>query len=117
MRRLEALGDWLETNGEAIFATRPWQTAEGTTGDGIGIRYTQKADTLFAILLDTPSGGLVTIQGLRAAPETTVRLLGVDDAVTWEQHGDDLRLTLPVALAQAPAHALAISPQPTVSGQ
>ncbi len=114
MRRLEALGDWLATNGEAIFDTRPWQTAEGTTAEGIGMRFTQKGDTLYALLLGTPPEGRLTIQGLRAAPETTIRLLGAEGAVTWEQQGDDLRVTLPANLPQEPVIALALSPQPAL---
>ena len=55
MRRLDGLGDWLATNGEAIFDTRPWHVADGATAEGIGVRYTHKDDTLFAIVLGTPS--------------------------------------------------------------
>ena len=42
MRRLDGLGDWLATNGEAIFDTRPWHVADGATAEGIGVRYTQR---------------------------------------------------------------------------
>src|SRR6185503_4313076 len=45
--RLVGLGTWLETNGEAIFDTRPWLRAEGTasaTSTTIPVRFTQKDD-------------------------------------------------------------------------
>ena len=54
VQRLEGLGAWLSTNGEAIFGTRPWDSAEGETREGIGVRFTRKPDALYAILLAAP---------------------------------------------------------------
>jgi alpha-L-fucosidase len=110
--RLEGLGAWLSTNGDAIYDTRPWVQAEGRTGDGVPVRYTRKDATLYAVLLDTPQGIEVAIDGLRAAPETTVRLLGGDGELRWRQAGDGLLVTLPGELGSSPAHSLAITPPP-----
>jgi alpha-L-fucosidase len=114
MQRLRALGDWLAVNGEAIFDTRPWTVAEGSTANGIGVRYTQKDDTLYATLLDTPAQSAVVIQDLRLAPDATVRLLGSPNALEWNQEGEHLEVYLPADLAPAPAHSLAITPLPTI---
>ncbi len=110
--RLRALGKWLGVNGEAIFGTRPWQAAEGTTDAGIPIRFTNKGEALYAILLGQPKPGPLALQGLRAGPETTVVLLGVEAPLAVEQVGDAIRITVPDRLPVAPAYALRIAPEP-----
>ena len=51
---LLGLGAWMDINGEAIRATRPWTRAESKTSDGIPVRFTRTQDSLYAILLDSP---------------------------------------------------------------
>jgi len=109
---LEGLGAWLDVNGEAIFGTRPWLTAEGGTAHGISIRYTRKDDNLYAILLDAPKAGPVAFQSLRAAKGTTIHLLGHEAPLSWRQDGDRLTVTPPQGIAEAPAYAFRITPQP-----
>lgn len=110
--RLEGLGRWLSINGEAIFGTRPWVVAEGRTADGVGVRFTQKGNSLYAVVLDTPSGDQVALQGLRAVDGSTISLLGHEEPLAWEQQGEALIVSLPHSLPPSPAHALAISPPP-----
>jgi len=112
--RLVGLGAWLQVNGEAIFATRPWVEAEGHTHEGISLRYTHKGDTVFAILLDTPQGQRVTIEGLHVVPETTVHLLGHENALLWTQADQGLVITLPNRIGNDPPHALKIAPMPSL---
>ncbi|MEJ7762360.1 MAG: alpha-L-fucosidase, partial [Thermomicrobiales bacterium] len=111
--RLEALGTWLRTNGEAIHGTRPWRLAEGTTGEGIPIRYTRKEDALYAILLGQPEGRVGLPAGTVVAG-ATVTLLGEGSslAVTMTDDGA-ATVDLPGALAQQPAHAFRIVPGPS----
>jgi len=97
---LTEIGDWLRTNGEAIYATRPWQVhGEGPNlfdrGRGLGkhaqgqvqfaakdVRYTRSKDgaTLYAICLGWPEEDVklesVVVAGV--GPEAEVKLLGYD---------------------------------------
>ncbi len=114
-QRLEGLGIWLRANGEAIFDTQPWAHAEGVTTDGIPVRFTQKHDALYATLLETPPPGALTIAGLRAAPETEVHLLGGSgQPLAWANTDAGLRITMSDDLATAPAHALRLTPKPSL---
>jgi alpha-L-fucosidase len=96
-------------NGEAIRGTRPWSRAESTTSEGVPVRFTQKENALYALLLDTPREVEVRIRNLRAAPGVEVRLLGSDERLKWRRSGDDLIVDLPAPLPDHPAHAFRMS--------
>ncbi len=107
---LLGLGRWLEINGEAIFETRPWIKARSTTISNIEVRFTQKAEVLYAILLDTPKDLQITIKSLRIPPSASVRLLEYATALHWEQQKSNLVIYLPEELPDRPAHAFKINP-------
>jgi alpha-L-fucosidase len=112
--RLLGLGAWLRVNGEAIFETQPWHTAEGNTAEEIAVRFTQRADHLYATLLAAPNGEISTLLGLRAAPDTVIHLLGDEEQpLPWTQTEHGLAVTLPRPLTPAPAHVLRMTPQPS----
>ncbi|NLF15198.1 MAG: alpha-L-fucosidase [Anaerolineaceae bacterium] len=111
-QRLLGLGQWLATNGEAIFGTRPWVRPEGETRQGLGLRFTRGDGNLYATLLGMPSGSQVSIRGLQADPAAEVQLLGGSGPLSWGQDGPDLVLTLPGDLPESPAHCLKITPAP-----
>ena len=106
MDRLEALGAWLQQNGEGIYGTHPWKRAEGTTADGVKVRFTQKDAVVYAFLLGQPNGKAVTIKDFHVKDGTRVNLLGQKDPLTWKQVTSDLQITLPPSLPGKYAYGL-----------
>ncbi len=114
---VEGIASWMDINKEAIFGTRPWKvfgegpslTAakairaqgfnEGTRFSAADIRFTTRDNTLYAIVLGTPTSPLkITSLGKSAnrldAPITHIELLGHPDpsSPTWSQ--TDTALTI-----------------------
>lgn len=98
------IGDWLSVNGDAIYGTRPWEKfGEGPTivnnghhseGDNKDftcedIRFTQKDNVLYAMVLSVPVDGKILIKSLvnhEKINEKTVKkveFLGEEDAPKW----------------------------------
>ena len=108
--RLLALGNWLAVNGDAIYDTRPWITANGKTTDGKDVRFTKKGDALFAVVIDTIRGGEISLESLEPAADTKVYLLGHDKPLAWRKEQGRITITLPDQLPASPAHAFKIMP-------
>jgi hypothetical protein len=86
------VGAWLKINGEAVYASRPFETF----GDN-SVAYTRNQGRVYAALLDW-NGGPVTLKGLRAGGTTLgkvsqVELLGSDVALTFVQDDQGLTVT------------------------
>lgn len=109
---LLGLGKWLEVNGEAIFGTRPWIRAESETTSEIKVRYTQKEDALYAIILAKPEENKITIKSLTASENTTIQLLGTEGSLEWTQQDDNLTIKVPEKPKEFPAYAFKITPKP-----
>jgi alpha-L-fucosidase len=108
MERLKALGAWLAQNGEAIYGTHPWKRAEGKTGDGVDVRFTQKNSTLYATILGEPTGTAVTLASLKPPAGAKIHLLGYGEPLPWSQTGEDIKVTLPAQVPGKYAYVLAI---------
>jgi alpha-L-fucosidase len=116
--RLRAMGKWLKANGEAIYATRPWNVfGEGPTKtlqghladlkfDGFtaeDIRFTRSKDgkTLYAIALGWPEEDKdvviesVNIKGLGGRTIESIRMLGYEGAINWTLTKDGLKVGFP----------------------
>ena len=135
---LQGLAQWMEINGEAIFGTRPWRVygegpsvtekAEGGTFGGArdvrskpytaeDLRFTAKANALYAIFLGWPDDGRITIRSLaqtdgQPAPTghaiTAISLLGAKEKLVWTQDAAGVHVTLPALRPGAEAFSLRI---------
>jgi alpha-L-fucosidase len=100
---LADMGDWIEVNGEAIYATRaiePYATGK--------ISYTRKKDsnTLYAIYRaaenETIMPALIQIDDFAPEAGSKVFLLGHDRPLTWTPNGTGFTISIPKALRQKP---------------
>lgn len=116
--RLLGLGAWLDLNGEAIFDTSPWLTAQGKASGNIDVRFTKKADALYASLLAAPTSRQITIDKIRATGLVTVNLLGNAHTLDARQTEQGLTITLPesLPLPSSPACVFKITPIPQHEG-
>ncbi|MEM9675474.1 MAG: alpha-L-fucosidase, partial [Bacteroidota bacterium] len=102
--RLEGLGAWLATNGEAIFGSRPWTQAEATTTEGGRVRFTQKDGAVYMILLDEPENSSVTINDFPLSSINSLNALEANQTINFQLEGGTLTLELP-EMEEASAYA------------
>jgi alpha-L-fucosidase len=143
--RLLAIGAWLDVNGEAIYGTRAWtKYGEGPYADAPAppwrppgpddppgeawssqeIRFTTKADTLYALVTDWPADGQVVIKSLATGAKSLpagkiekVELLGDkrrfrflgNKPLAFTQDETGLHVTFPAAKPCDFAYALKIT--------
>jgi alpha-L-fucosidase len=92
---LSELGEWLASNGEAIFDTQPWSQAGTTTTDGHPVRFTQKDGLVYLTVLAKRLPDEIVIRKLTPSPASRLRLLHDSRDLTWSQAGNDIRISLP----------------------
>ncbi len=114
---LDGITQWMEVNGEAIYATRPWKVYgegpnmikpgkfQGHSISALGekdVRFTRskKGDVVYAIVLGWPAGEIVieslgTGNAAQPGKVANVELLGTGAKVRWKQGADAIRVELP----------------------
>jgi alpha-L-fucosidase len=122
------MGRWLNTNGEAIYGSRPWLLyGEGPTTvkshalytdqqqfTPEDIRFTTHNGALYAIALGWPTDGTLRVHTLWQGtpylngPVCSVHLLGLPDKLAAEQRTDGLYIQLPAQAPDEPAYVFRI---------
>jgi alpha-L-fucosidase len=100
--RLQALGDWMDVNSEAIYETRavaPYREGK--------LRLTRRKDgTVYAIYLadekETQLPSYMSMTELQPAEGATVSLLGVETPLEWERAGTGFIVRVPDNLRGSP---------------
>jgi alpha-L-fucosidase len=104
LHRLQELGSWLQANGDAIFASRPWTRFSGSTADGGAVRFTRSRKALNAILLERPTGAKVVLLDLPGYSRAT--LVASKAQLKTRQVGSSLEVELPSKLPGSYAWAI-----------
>ena len=98
-QRLLEIGNWLKTNGEAIYGTRAFIRSKKdeavNPGTNQNIFFTQKNKDVYVICLDWPKGDIV-LKGVKPNNKSKVQLLGTDRSVPVKVSGGNLVFKPPV---------------------
>jgi alpha-L-fucosidase len=103
---LRGLGRWLSVNGEAVYGTRPWTVAETTTTKGSPVRFTQRDQRVYALLIGTSRSRRFTVPDVDASRATQIRLVGLPEPLVWASDDGRLTVTLPDRLPTGAVSAL-----------
>lgn len=112
LNRLLGLGEWLDINGEAIFSTKPWIKAEGKTVDNVSIKFTEKENNLYVIVLGIPDHSFISIKDVKLDGNSKISLLGVEGDLEWTDENNGITLKLPAMQNLKHAITLKITPKP-----
>ncbi|XP_027697184.1 tissue alpha-L-fucosidase-like [Vombatus ursinus] len=85
--RLRSVGSWLKTNGEGIYASKPWRVQmENVTTP---IRFTVKQSGVYVFYSNWPQDGVLRLTSPIPTNRTTVSMLGVPGFLKWSQDSVD----------------------------
>jgi len=101
VRCLEAVGDWMDVNGEAIYGSRavaPYKEGH--------VCYTRKGGTVYAIVLlaegEARLPERIAIPSFAPAPGSAVRMLGSPHSLAWEPMGQGMSVEVPDCVQESP---------------
>jgi alpha-L-fucosidase len=89
---LEEAGEWLKINGEAIYATRPYEPWQ----EGNQVFFTRSKDhrTIYAICTTWPEQAII-LRSIRPNKGMKVSLLGEDESLNWREYDTGVRVDMP----------------------
>jgi alpha-L-fucosidase len=105
---LDHFGAWLTKNGEGVYGTSPWTTAEASTTDGHLVHFAARDGKVYVFVTQAPGAEVITIKGV-ALGAGRARILGEKDSATVDVAGSDTVLRLPPA-AMERSLVLEVSP-------
>lgn len=78
--RFDEIGNWLKTNGEAIYGSRPAKVASDPSNTDYNVWYTTSKDGryTYAFIFEWPKTGNITLRMAHPKWETKAYLLGYD---------------------------------------
>jgi len=94
VERLAWLEQWMSASRDALVATRPWVCPGSTTAEGVPVRYTARAESVFAFLSDPPA--TVTLSEIGSTPTTVVETI---DGTPLAWRDSDRGLTIDLGMA------------------
>ena len=110
--RLQEMGKWLNTNGEAIYKTKTWrQFNDSTTHEFYYTESKKEVNTIFGIFLNWPQDDLIVLSAPKPTQATQVYLLGFSQVLDWDFNEENgyMRINLPnMAKIQHVRHAWAL---------
>jgi alpha-L-fucosidase len=91
------IGAWLKVNGEAVYASRPFEGSGEFSGSTQTVAYTRNNGNVYATLFNW-DGGAISLPSLKSGGATIgtvskVELLGSTVAMTFSQNGQGLTVT------------------------
>lgn len=100
VERLKAMGDWLKTNGNAIYGSRYWKVSQQENEQ---LSFTTNGKKLYAIKCDKPIDPFIIepTSGWNKTQIESVRLLGSDSKVVWEMTDNGLLINPPTDLGKS----------------
>jgi len=93
--RMRGLGAWLKTNGEAVYDTVPGPVSFQSWG-GCTQRPRKGGNTLYLHVLKWPTGGVLSVLGLRSVP-TAASILLSSEKVQFDMGPDGVNFKVPAA--------------------
>ncbi|XP_036206075.1 tissue alpha-L-fucosidase isoform X3 [Myotis myotis] len=100
--RLLAVGKWLSISGEAIYASKPWRVQ---LEKNESVWYTSKESAVYAIFLNWPENGVLSLKSPKTTSATKVMMLGIQKDLKWSTNPPGGLL---IYLPQLPLSALPV---------
>ena len=97
--RLNQVGGWLQVNGEAIYASRPYTRANDSLATDPDVWYTTSKDgsNVYGIALGWPMNddSTITLGSVKTGADTQISLLGYKEPLTFTQQSDSVTVQFP----------------------